>query len=82
MLSTPHRKLAGSKILKIVSLILLNEIPKMKKDPSAPLITCEIDGMKFSKIFVDLGASVNLLPNALHNKLYFGELKPFFKPYR
>ena len=75
---TPHRKLAGSKLLKIVSLIILNEIPNKKKDHSAPLITCE---MKFSKKLLDSGASVNLLPNSLHNKFYFGELEPFFKDY-
>ena len=61
-----------------MSSIILNEIPQKKKDPSAPLITCDIGGMKFSRSLLDSGANVNLLPKALYDMLKFGELEPIF----
>ena len=61
-----------------MSSILLNEIPQKKKDLGAPLITCDIGGMKFSRSLLDSGASVNLLPKALYDKFKFGELEPIF----
>ena len=44
-----HRKPACIKLSESVISILLNEIPK-EKDPSAPLITCDIGGMIFSSL--------------------------------
>ena len=77
-LCTPHRRPTRIKLSESVSSILLNEIPQKKKDPGAPLITCDIGGMKFSRSLLDSGASVNLLPKALYDKFKFGELEPIF----
>ena len=77
-LCTLHRRSTRIKLSESVSSILLNEIPQKKKDPSAPLITCDIGGMKFSRSLLDSSASVNLLPKALNDKFKFGELEPFF----
>ena len=77
-LCTSHRRPTRIKLSESVSSILLNEIPQKKKDPGAPLITCDIGGMKFSRSLLDSGASVNLLPKALYDKFKFGELEPIF----
>ena len=59
-----------------VSTILLNPLPQKMKDPGAPLISCVIGGITFDWALLDLGASVNLLPTSIYEKLGIGELKP------
>ena len=42
----------------------------------APFIACEIRGMIFSRSLLDSGASVNVMPKALYDKVEFGDLEP------
>jgi hypothetical protein len=46
------------------------------KDPSCPIISYFIGEHKIEKVLLDLGASVNLLPNSVFQSLNLGELKP------
>ena len=46
------------------------------KDPGVPLISCVIGGITFDQALLDLGASMNLLPMSVYEKLGIGKLKP------
>ena len=59
-----------------MSSILLDDIPRKRRDPGAPLITCEIGGMIFNRSLLDSTASVNVMPKALYDKFKFGDLEP------
>ncbi|CAA7393103.1 unnamed protein product [Spirodela intermedia] len=63
-----------AKFLKVA--IILDQLPMKCKDPSAPLISCEIGGIIFDNALLDLGASVNLLPIVIAEHFRIGELKP------
>ncbi|XP_058003682.1 uncharacterized protein LOC110666781 [Hevea brasiliensis] len=56
--------------------ILQNKLPPNLKDPRSFSISCLISNMKIDKAFCDLGASVNLMPLSICQKLGVGELKP------
>ena len=45
------------------------------KDPSYPTISVNIGGTCVEKALLDLGASVDLLPYSVYNKIGLGELK-------
>ena len=49
-----------------VSAVILKQLPRKLKDLGAPLISCDIGGVTFEKILLDLGASVNLLPTSIY----------------
>jgi hypothetical protein len=46
------------------------------KDPGCHIISCFIGEHKIERALLDLGASVNLLPNLVFQSLNLGELKP------
>ncbi|GAV67047.1 gag-asp_proteas domain-containing protein, partial [Cephalotus follicularis] len=46
------------------------------KDPGYPTIACVIGNMKIEHALLDLGASVNLLPSSVYERLGLGELRP------
>ena len=46
------------------------------KDPGSPTISVNIGGTCIAKALLDLGASVNLLPDLMYKQLGLGELKP------
>ena len=59
-----------------VSSIIQSKNPVKYKDPGSPTISVNIGGTCIDKALLDLGASVNLLPYSVYNKLGLGELKP------
>nr|XP_028954711.1 uncharacterized protein LOC114823375 [Malus domestica] len=58
------------------SVVLLHKLPPKKKDPGSFTISCTIGSLDFHKVLIDLGASVNLMPYSIFQKLGEGELKP------
>ncbi|CAN6541941.1 unnamed protein product [Malus baccata var. baccata] len=58
------------------SVVLLHKLPPKKKDPGSFTISCTIGSLDFHKVLIDLGASVNLMPYSVFQKLGEGELKP------
>ncbi|XP_070667562.1 uncharacterized protein [Malus domestica] len=60
------------------SVVLLHKLPPKKKDPGSFTISCTIGSLDFHKVLIDLGASVNLMPYFVFQKLGEGELKPTF----
>ncbi|CAN6719651.1 unnamed protein product [Malus baccata var. baccata] len=56
--------------------VLLHKLPPKKKDPESFTISCTIGSLDFHKVLIDLGASVNLMPYSVFQKLGEGELKP------
>ena len=74
-LVTPRRN-KRIKLSETVSSVLLDKFPTKKRDPGAPLITCEVGGKKFIKTLLDSGASVNILPKMVYDRLKLGEIEP------
>ncbi|XP_060216742.1 uncharacterized protein LOC132644182 [Lycium barbarum] len=58
------------------SSIVTKALVQKKKDPRAFTISCTIGAYKFSKALCDLGASINLMPLAIFNKLGLGTSRP------
>ncbi|KAM1402221.1 hypothetical protein ACFX2I_010996 [Malus domestica] len=58
------------------SVVLLHKLPPKKKDPGSFTISCTIGSLDFHKVLIDLGASLNLMPYSVFQKLGEGELKP------
>ena len=58
-----------------VSAVLLNPLPQKMKDPGAPSFLFVIGGITFDRALLDLGASVNLFPTSINEKLEIEELK-------
>ncbi|XP_075479403.1 uncharacterized protein LOC142520286 [Primulina tabacum] len=78
-LCTVKRKLHVKKkafLAEQVSSILQNNSSLKYKDPGCPTISCIFGENKIKKALLDLGASVNLLPYSVYEKLNLGELKP------
>ena len=59
-----------------VSAIIECKTPVRYKDSGCPTIFVNIGGTCVEKEFLDLGASVNLLPFSMYKQLGLGELKP------
>ncbi|KAL0408751.1 UNVERIFIED_CONTAM: hypothetical protein Sradi_1809500 [Sesamum radiatum] len=58
------------------SAILQNKLPPKLKDPGSFSIPCIIGNIDFDKVLCDLGASVNLMPYSIFEKLGMHELAP------
>ncbi|XP_039120721.1 uncharacterized protein LOC120257235, partial [Dioscorea cayenensis subsp. rotundata] len=58
------------------SALITNKIPKKEKDPGGFIVHCTIGGLVNEKARADLGASINLTPYKIFQKLGLGELKP------
>ncbi|KAK0587329.1 hypothetical protein LWI29_021066 [Acer saccharum] len=58
------------------SAILQNKLPPKLKDPWKFTIPCTIDQTEFGKALIDSGASINLMPYSVFEKLGVGEVKP------
>ncbi|KAL0461396.1 UNVERIFIED_CONTAM: hypothetical protein Slati_0027200 [Sesamum latifolium] len=56
--------------------ILQNKLPPKLKDPGSFSIPCTIGNIDFDKVLCDLGASVNLMPYSIFEKLGMHELTP------
>ncbi|KAK9018434.1 hypothetical protein V6N11_001410 [Hibiscus sabdariffa] len=53
-----------------------NKVPTKKTDPGSFTIPCSIGNNYSTKALCDLGASINLMPNSIFQKLGIGEAKP------
>ncbi|XP_057792692.1 uncharacterized protein LOC131009399 [Salvia miltiorrhiza] len=58
------------------SAVLQRKIPTKIKDPGSFTIPCDIGNDRFGKALCDLGASINLMPLSIFNKLEIGTIKP------
>ncbi|XP_022158748.1 uncharacterized protein LOC111025212 [Momordica charantia] len=61
---------------KACSSILTSKILAKMKDPRSFTIPISIGGQKIGLAFCDLGASINLMPLSINNKLGIGEARP------
>ncbi|XP_022148334.1 uncharacterized protein LOC111017014 [Momordica charantia] len=61
---------------KACSNILTSKIPAKMKDPRSFTIPISIGGQKIGLALCDLGASINLIPLSIYNKLGIGEARP------
>ena len=52
-----------------ISELLSGPIPVKNKDPSCPIISCTIGQAEISRALLDLGASINLLPFSVYQRL-------------
>nr|GFB23130.1 reverse transcriptase domain-containing protein [Tanacetum cinerariifolium] len=69
-------ELARTLLNEHCSAVLLKKLPKKLGDPSKFLIPCDFLGMDECLALADLGASINLMPLSLWNKLSLPELSP------
>ena len=58
------------------SAIIQRKLPEKLKDPRSFTIPCSIGGHTIEKALCDLGASINLMPSSILNKLDIGDLTP------
>ena len=58
------------------SAVLLQKLPPKKKDPGSFTISCTIGNSDFKRALIDLGASINLMPFSVFQRLGQGEIKP------
>ena len=78
-LCTIKRKLGVNKdafMTKKSTSLIRNNLPPKNKDPGSPTISIMVGNSKLGHALVDLGASVNLLPNSVYVELGLGELEP------
>lgn len=72
------RTLEDGEIVKLneeCSAILQNKLPPKLKDPGSFTIPCQIGAVHFDKALCDLGASINLMPYSVFEKLGVGQVK-------
>ncbi|KAI5343491.1 hypothetical protein L3X38_011367 [Prunus dulcis] len=67
-----HEQVALSEEL---SAVLQRKLPPMLKHPGSFSIPCIVGDFKFQKALLDLGASINLMPYHVYEKLNLGELQ-------
>ncbi|XP_038701821.1 uncharacterized protein LOC119998542 [Tripterygium wilfordii] len=58
------------------SAVLLNKLPPKLKDPRSFTIPCVITNLRFEKVLIDLGASINLMPLSVFQQLGVGKMQP------
>ncbi|RDY13532.1 hypothetical protein CR513_01525, partial [Mucuna pruriens] len=81
-----RKKMKGSvEIGGIVSMLTRNEdfatgaqlvLPKKCRDPEIFCVPCTIGDCTFADAMLDLGASINVMPNSIYKSLNFGDLEP------
>nr|GEX99284.1 reverse transcriptase domain-containing protein [Tanacetum cinerariifolium] len=69
-------KLARTPVNEHCSVVLLKNLPEKLGDPGKFLIPCNFSGMDECLALADLGASINLMPLSVWNKLSLPELSP------
>ena len=77
-LCTPTRKPKRIHMSENISSIMLSTLPRKRRDPGAPMISCEIGDRTFTQSLLDTGASVNILPKGVYDIYLLGELLPLF----
>ncbi|TQE11390.1 hypothetical protein C1H46_002953 [Malus baccata] len=63
-------------LTKQCSAVLLHKLPPKKQDPGSFTISCTIGNSHFKGALIDLGASINLMPFSVFQRLGQGEIKP------
>nr|GEU97400.1 reverse transcriptase domain-containing protein [Tanacetum cinerariifolium] len=69
-------KLARTLLNEHCSAVLLKKLPENLRDAGKFLIPCDIPRMDECLVLADLGASINLMPLSVWNKLSFPKLSP------
>ncbi|GJU81947.1 reverse transcriptase domain-containing protein [Tanacetum coccineum] len=69
-------ELANTPINAECSTILLNKVPEKLADPRKFLIPCVLQDLEVCNSLDDSGASINLMPLSIYEKLVIGPLKP------
>ena len=64
------------KLTEACSEAILHSSPIKKKDPRCPTIDCSIGNQMFENALCDLGASVNVMPKMVFDKLDYSTLTP------
>ena len=77
-LCTPKRKPKRIHMSETISSIMMSTLPRKQRDPGAPMISCEIGGMTFTRSLLNTGASVKILPKGVYDICPLGELQPLF----
>nr|GEZ61207.1 hypothetical protein [Tanacetum cinerariifolium] len=82
-LCTQKRKLEATLPKKIdltehVSAVLSSSLPPKFKDPKAPLILVVVGNIAIKNAFLDIGASINIIPASLVDKYDLGTLLDLF----
>ena len=57
------------------SVVLQKKLPPKLKDPGSFTIPCTVGKLEEMKALCDLGASINLMPLSVYNRLKLGEAK-------
>ena len=73
------RKIAEESIVNLTatcSAIIQQKLPAKMKDPGSFTIPCSIGKYEFKKALCDSGASINLMPLSVVQRLSLGELTP------
>jgi len=77
-LCTTKRKLVGNENVSVgenVSAVFQRKLPPKCKDPGVFSVPCKIGHLYFNKAMLELGASINVTPTSVYDKLNLGELK-------
>nr|GEW73744.1 reverse transcriptase domain-containing protein [Tanacetum cinerariifolium] len=69
-------RLENTSLTENCSAILLKKLPEKLRDPVRFLIPCDFQGLESCMARADLGASINLMPLSVWNKLYLPKLTP------
>nr|GEZ45232.1 reverse transcriptase domain-containing protein [Tanacetum cinerariifolium] len=69
-------ELARTPLNEHCSTVLLNKLPKKLRDPGKFLIPCDFPRMAECLALADLGASINLMPLSMWNKISLPDLSP------
>ena len=73
------RKIAEEGIVNLTatsSAVIQQKLPAKMKDPSSFTIPCSIGKYEFKKSLCDFGASINLMPLSVVQRLSLGEITP------
>nr|GEY79132.1 reverse transcriptase domain-containing protein [Tanacetum cinerariifolium] len=73
-------ELARTPLNEHYSTVLLKKLPEKLRDPGKFLIPCDFLGMAECLALADLGASINLMPLSVWNKLSLPDLSPMCMP--
>ena len=58
-----------------MSAVFQRKLPPKCQDPSVFSVPCKIGNLCFDKAMLDLGASINVMPTSVYDKLNLGKLK-------
>jgi len=57
-----------------VSAVFQKKLPPKYKDLDLFSIPCKIGNLSFDRAMLDLGASINVMPRSIYDKLHLGDL--------